>query len=194
MLLGMSILLIFFKAGHFTMDNASVNYTMMQELEIMFNERDIDFDAADRQIMCYRHIVNLSSGRVIEGATKAAATATTDCDEDCSGPPPPDLPGQQSYDDALARDPIALSRNVVRAIRASGTQRNAFDEVITDGNKNKWFLVGQPLTVTKIVPKQLLRDVCTRWDSVYQMLNRLREMRPVRFFPAVINSLLLLTN
>jgi hypothetical protein len=194
MLLGMSILLIFFKVGHFTMDNASANYTMMQELEIMFNERDIDFDARDRQIMCYGHIVNLSSGRVIEVATKAAATASTDCDEDCSGPPPPDLPDQQSYDDALARDPIALGRNVVRAIRASGTRRDAFDEVIADGNKNKWFLVGQPPAVTKIVPKQLLRDVCTRWDSVYQMLNRLREMRPVRFFPAVINSLLLLTN
>ncbi len=26
---------------------------------------------------------------------------------------------------------------------------------------------------------QLLRDVRTRWDSIFLMLNRLREMRPV---------------
>jgi hypothetical protein len=47
MLLMMSIFLIFFKVGHFTMDNASTNLTMMQELEIMFRKCDIDFDATD---------------------------------------------------------------------------------------------------------------------------------------------------
>jgi hypothetical protein len=37
-----------------------------------------------------------------------------------------------------------------------------------------------------------LRDVRTRWDSVYYMLNWLREMRPVRFSPwPMINSLII---
>ena len=43
----MSVFLIFFKAGHFTMDNASVNGTIMQEIVILFNECEIDFDATD---------------------------------------------------------------------------------------------------------------------------------------------------
>ena len=180
-----------FKAGHFTTDNASANNTMMQEMERMYKERDIDFDATDRQVMCYEHIVNLSSGHVVEEATSIAAV---DLDEDWSGPPPPNLPDQQSYDDAVARDPIALGRNVVRIIRASGTRRDAFNEVIENGNARGWFVVGQPPNQNTITvkPKQLLRDVRTRWDSVYYMLNRLREMRPVRFSPwPVINSLII---
>jgi hypothetical protein len=42
--------LIFFKAGHFKMNNASTNLTMMKEIKIMLNEHDIDFDAIDRHI------------------------------------------------------------------------------------------------------------------------------------------------
>ena len=52
LLLEMSIVLIFFKASHFTMDNASSNLTMMQELEIMFRKHEVDFNATDRHIMC----------------------------------------------------------------------------------------------------------------------------------------------
>ena len=154
----------------------------------MYKERNIDFDATDRQVMCYEHIVNLSSGRVIEEATSIAAV---NLDEDWSGPPPPNLPDQQSYDDAVARDPIALGRNIVRIIRASGTHRDAFNEVIENGNARGWFVVGQPPNQNTITvkPKQLLQDVRTRWDS---MLNRLREMRPVRFSPwPMINSLII---
>ena len=163
----------------------------MQELEIMFRKREVDFDATDRHIMCYAHIVNLSSGRVIEGATGVDAA---DHDEDwCSPlPPPPNSPNEQSYADAVARDPIALGRNVVRVIRASGKRREAFNEVIQNGNTRGWFVVGESpkqSTIT-IKPKELLRDVVTRWDSVYHMLNRLREMRPVRF-PTLINSLVI---
>jgi hypothetical protein len=185
--------LISFKAGHFTMDNASANLTMMKEMEVMFIERDIDFDAIDRHIMCYGHVVNLSSGRVIERATSVAASDAADLDEDWSGLPPPVSPKEQSYEDAVARDPIALGRNVVRVIRASGIRRDAFDEVINDGNRRGWFKArdGQPV---KVQPLQLLRDVRTRWDSVFYMLNRLREMRPVRFSPCinpfVINELM----
>lgn len=179
-LIGVSIFLKSFKVGHFTMDNASSNTTMMQELERKCKERDIDFDAADRQVMCYEHVVNLSSSRVIEEATSVAAV---DLDEDWSGPPPPNSPDQQSYDDAIARDPIVLGRNVVRIIRASGTRHDAFNKVIENGNARGWFVVGQPPNQITIMvkPKQLLRDVRTRWDSVYYMLNRLREMRPVCF-------------
>jgi len=56
-------------------------------------------------------------------------------------------------------------------------RRIAFREVIENGNVNKWFKVGRVIVKVKLV--ELLRDECTRWDSLYLMLNRLRELCPV---------------
>ena len=166
------------KVGHFTIDNAGNNATTMDELARLLHERDIEFDAKDRSIMCFEHVVNLCSGRVIDGLTKALADSTAD---DWVAPPPPSLRGSQSYAEAVERDPVALGRAVVRAIRASGARRDAFDDVIKTGNEKGWFREGTPPNQRSIKVKQLqlLRDVSTRWDSVYYMLNRLREMRPV---------------
>ena len=122
---------------------------MMEALERKLGERDILFDAKDRRIMCYAHIINLSSGRVIRES------------------------------EALLSNPIGVARGAVRAIRVSGKRREAFDEVVRDGNRKGWFKAGQPLKTVLLKELQLLQDVRTRWDSVYFMLNRLREMRPV---------------
>jgi hypothetical protein len=144
---------ILLKVGHFTVDNAANNTTMMESLERMLDERDIAFDAKDRRIMCYAHIVNLCSGRVLRAAGD---------DEGTSG-----------------SNPIGVARSAVRAIRVSGKRREAFGEVIRDGNSKGWFKSGDPPKAVLLKKLQLLRDVRTRWDSVYLMLNRLREMRPV---------------
>ena len=40
----------------------------MEALERKLDERDIAFNATDRRIMCYAHIINLSSGSVIRAA------------------------------------------------------------------------------------------------------------------------------
>jgi hypothetical protein len=157
-----------FKAGHFTLDNAANNYTMMKAIESELAARDIPFDAADRHIMCYAHVVNLSSGRVIRNITGS--------DEDDSS----------DESNATVSNPVTLARAVVRAIRLSGQRRVAFEELITDGNAKGWFKAGQPPRIVKLQPLQLLRDVPTRWDSVYHMLNRLRMMRPVCYSSYVI--------
>lgn len=123
------------------MDNASANTTLMQELEKMLKERNVDFDATDCQIMCYAHVINLSSGRVIQAASHAAAVNNDDNDYNDSWSEPsrpvPHMQDQQSYADAVARDPIALGWTAVWVIRASGTRREAFYAVIDTGNKEK---------------------------------------------------------
>ena len=154
------------KVGHFTLDNAGSNGTMMESLETMLADREIPFDAADRRIMCFAHIVDLSCGRVTRNADNCV-------DEDRDDSP-------QSDDEAVAPTAvIARGRAVVRVIRGSGMRRDAFNEVITNGNDKGWFKEGRPAVTIKIKPLQLLRDVRTRWDSIYLMLNRLRVMRPV---------------
>jgi hypothetical protein len=87
---------------------------MMTELEQRLGARDIAFNASDRKIACYGHVIDLTSGRVIDSVTKAGD------EEDV--PPPSNSNAQQTYDEAVARDPIALARNVVRVIRASGAR------------------------------------------------------------------------
>jgi hypothetical protein len=87
-------------------------------------------------------------------------------------------PTSQTVEEAVKRDPIALGRVVVRSIRASGQRREHFLAVVREGNNRKHFILGTHVEI--IVPElQLLRDVKTRWDSIFFMIRRLRVMRPV---------------
>jgi hypothetical protein len=149
------------------MDNAANNKTMMESLATKLQERDMSFDAADRQVMCFAHIIDLASGRVIRAVEDKSASETN--------------------------NPIGLARTVVRSIRASGLRRDSFDEVVKNGNTKKWFKAGTPPQVVQLKELQLLRQVRTRWDSVYNMVNRLREMRPVSYFSHNFSSLINLT-
>ncbi len=121
-------------------------------VERKLRDRDIEFDAVDRRIMCFAHIVDLCSGRVVN-----------------------------AIDDESASNPIGLapSRGAVRAIRGSGLRRDAFHEVVKNGNAKGWFKAGDPPKTIKLKALQLLRDMCVRWDSVYLMVHRPGVMRPV---------------
>ena len=68
---------------------------MMEVLEEMLEERDVPFNAIDRRINCYAHVINLSSGRVVKAIND---------------------------DNTPLESPIGLGREVVRAIRVSGKQ------------------------------------------------------------------------
>jgi hypothetical protein len=96
------------KVGHFTLDNAGNNGTMMRFLEMMLRDRDIAFDAVDRKIMCFAHVVDLSSGQVTRNADN-----TVDSDGDDS---------LESDDETATSGPIARGRNVVRVIQGSGVR------------------------------------------------------------------------
>jgi len=95
--------MIFFllEVRHFTLDNASNNGTMMEELEMMLTERDIVFDVEDRKIMCFAHIVDLCSGHVIRTASDGVE---------------PENDSSSSDGDTAASNPIALAHAVVWVI------------------------------------------------------------------------------
>jgi hypothetical protein len=147
---------------------------MMMALSLLLRACDIPFDAMEHKVMCYGHVVDLSSGCIIRGVT----TNSADSVDNWNGPPLCN-PATQTYEQALSRDPIALARTVVQVIRGSGKHRDAFDDIIVNGNAKDWFKEGQPPKVVKLKQLQLLRDVSTQWDSMYYMLNRLWELRPV---------------
>ena len=82
----------------------------------------------------------------------------------------------------ILRDPLGRARKVVRLLRSSGQRREGFQSFIERGNQSDLFSstdrdkIG---TTVKVPQLELLRDVKTRWDSVYLMLERLQRLRPV---------------
>ena len=127
---------------------------MVKALEMMLANRDVSFDARDHRIMCFAHIINLCSGRVINAASNMAG------DEDSNS---------SSSDSAVPSNPIDQACTVVRVIRASGQRRLAFNRTIINGNEEGWF-TDSTSKIVKVKPLQLLQDVRTRWDSVFHML------------------------
>jgi hypothetical protein len=154
----------------------------MEELAQLLTARDIPFDAKDRRIMCLPHVINICCGHVISKFTNEELVDDSD-DLDDSYLYDETPSSRQTYEEAIKRDPIALGRSIVRVIRASGQRRDAFDDLISSGNTKDWFRVkmGDKEISVQVKLLQLLRDVRTRWDSVFYMLRRLRELRPVSF-------------
>jgi hypothetical protein len=148
----------------------------MEELAKLLQAREIDFDAQDRRIMCFPQVINICCQHVIADFTNVALT---DAAGEFVSTHPRGLPDQQMFEEAVKRDPVALGRNIVRVLRNSGQRRDLFDDIVRDGNDKGWFRAGTPPKPVKLPSVQLLRDVVTRWDSIYYMVRRLRDMRPV---------------
>jgi len=66
------MLITLLKVGHITLNNALNNKTIVKALKMMLANHDISFDACDCRIMCFAHIINLCSGRVINAASNMA--------------------------------------------------------------------------------------------------------------------------
>jgi hypothetical protein len=82
----------------------------------------------------------------------------------------------------IKRDPLRCAHRVIHLLRSSDLHRENFRIFIQDRNTRKWFYERtqsgkrNPVQVPEL---QLLRDVKTRWDLVYSMLQRLRVLRPI---------------
>jgi hypothetical protein len=174
------------QGGHWTLDNASLNGTFIKEFEVLLRPRDVDFHHKHNHIRCFPHVTNICSNHVIEAFTDITLVDDTGGFTASASGPPSD-PDNQSYEDAVARDPIALCRSTVRAVRASGGRRDHLAEVIADGNKKGWFKSTEDPAVTiQVKQLQLVRDMKVRWDSLYFMINRFRKLRPVCLNPIVL--------
>ena len=81
----------------------------------------------------------------------------------------------------LTRDPIKCARRVVRILRSSDQRKQAFKDVIKTGNEGCLFItIKDKNVIVAVVPDlEPLCNVKTRWDSVYHMIERLLELRPV---------------
>ncbi|CAK5276396.1 unnamed protein product [Mycena citricolor] len=155
------------KAGHFTMDNASSNTLFMQHLkeEIVEIVPDSTFKAADRQVRCFSHIINLCSQAVNKAMEKidrrnAEETVTNSGTKTAAGP-------------------IRRARKTVAYVQKSGQRWDALEDVIKEGNKTQLWLEKNENAMTHVELKavQLLPDVKTRWDSMFYMLQRLRYLK-----------------
>ena len=73
------------KTSHFTLDNAENNVKMMENLEklLVMCELPLEFDAKDRWIMCFPHIINICVQYVVDKFSapdlKKIARAWVDC-------------------------------------------------------------------------------------------------------------------
>ncbi|KIK14997.1 hypothetical protein PISMIDRAFT_72855, partial [Pisolithus microcarpus 441] len=106
------------QAGHFSMDNAENNTSMMDQLTDLLNEREppLEFVAKDRRIMCFAHIINLCVQDVISGFTAA------DVADDLTRAWHDDTEEKDKYIEAVRGNPLALARYTIRAIQWSVLQ------------------------------------------------------------------------
>jgi len=69
----------------------------------------------------------------------------------------------------------SLCRGAVCAIWAFGKRCDHFCEIICDGNNKEWFK-GETIQIPNL---ELLHDIWTRWDSLYKIISRFRDLRQV---------------
>ena len=168
------------QSGHWTLDNLTTNDKMLVFLEKLFVECEIlSFNAKDNWIMCFPHIINITVQHCLKKISSAVAPGNdndykelidkSNTDKACGF--------GQSFEAACAQDPIACLRKIVMVICSSGQRCDTFSRWIETRNKSGLFVLqNKPV---QIQPKQLLRDVRTRWDSTYFMIKQCIEMRLV---------------
>lgn len=153
------------------MDNAKNNTMMIKSLMGIFHSHDIPFDTKEQQVFCFPHTTNICTGHIISSLTSALHNQEPSDNHTHSG--------DQTYEQALACNPIAVAHAAIHGIWVSGACQEAFVAVIRDGNKYGCFK--DPLTGNTIILRllQLLQDVPTQWDSVYYMIHWFSYLHPL---------------
>ncbi|OBZ74707.1 hypothetical protein A0H81_05703 [Grifola frondosa] len=172
--------------GMITLDNASNCATMMETLASSLNSMGIPFHADGNRIRCFPHVVNIAVQRGLKQLTQIDSDPYPDTDGDNISDTSEEAANRSvleahhaafeadpEYSTALRNDVVASARSLIRACRASGTRREDFDKTIAAGNREKAF--GENVILPDL---QLLRDVDTRWSSMFVMIDRVLELYP----------------
>lgn len=106
---------------------------MMNELELLFKEREILFDAKENRIPCFPHIINIVAQHIISKFSESVAPDADDLFEFDEPSHPLDHGPPKTFEEAWARDPLSRVRKIVVAIRASGQRRDAYFDWISKG-------------------------------------------------------------
>ncbi|KIJ18259.1 hypothetical protein PAXINDRAFT_71722, partial [Paxillus involutus ATCC 200175] len=95
---------------HFTMDNTSNNKTCMQELEILFCMRDVEFDALNHLVMCFPQVMHICTTHDIKSFTDNELTAIANTWIGVF----PDEDEHEAYVEAVRLDPITMGRDIMQ--------------------------------------------------------------------------------
>ncbi|KAF5378856.1 hypothetical protein D9615_006941 [Tricholomella constricta] len=167
------------RIGMITLDNASNNNTLMEELEYLFPTSQrmpssfLMFDRDGNHIRCFPHVTNIAvkTGvkRITELAEEDVEVLLEEIEEVTEHEPTCD---DLEYLDALQSDVVAAARKLVSACRSSGQRREDLKDTIETGNLTGIF------SAKGIRVVALLRDVDTRWSSMFLMIDRVLELYP----------------
>ncbi|EDQ99992.1 uncharacterized protein LACBIDRAFT_334583 [Laccaria bicolor S238N-H82] len=128
--------------GHWTLDNCSLNDAFLRELELLLRPRDVEFNHKENHIRCFPHVTNICSNHVIDAFTDISLVDDAGGFVASASGPPSD-PDNQSYEEAVARDPIALELAKLRLTDMEWTVLQDFEIVL-----------GVPHQVQKIMSKE----------------------------------------
>ncbi|KEP52153.1 putative AC transposase [Rhizoctonia solani 123E] len=176
------------KVGSVTLDNASNNNTMMEELARLVRAEGYDFDKEGNRIRCFPHIINLAVTAFLDALDLTGDKYLHDRND--SGRPPSER--TENYVSALKQRPDKKCRSTVVTL-CKGQRRAALHQTTKDRNQNGQFkrkeLEKQPglngptdISMIEIIIKlrvvELLLDVPTRWSSTRNMFDRFIELYP----------------
>lgn len=136
-----------------TTDNASNMDTMFDELEKLLCEAGITFDSKNYRIRCFAHILNLACQDMIRAIGDGDAVKYPSDDENDE---------EEDLAKAKVLPVVAKMRKGIVAIRDSPQRREIFH---------------RQCVAATIKPKELLRDVRTRWNSTETMMERAKELK-----------------
>jgi len=81
---------------------------------------------------------------------------------------------------AIKRNPVNIARKFILTVRASTQKREGFQMTITIGNQTKAFK-DEEGNIIRVKEVQLLHDVKHRWDSLFMMLECMKELQLVSY-------------
>ncbi|TFK58402.1 hypothetical protein BDN72DRAFT_873178 [Pluteus cervinus] len=150
--------------------------SLARMLNFNFRRVGLHFNHKENRIRCFPHVVNISVKTGLKYLTKAMVgeddadfVSPEDVQEDDEQVPHDDA--DIDYLEVLEDDIIAMIRKLVNSIRASDQRREALAEAIRSGNEANEY--DPPIREVS-----LLRDVDTRWSSIYLMIDRFLELYP----------------